>query len=63
MKKNYIYLIHSKIENILDPLMKNLVQTFLSYIEIHEASDLNELLSKYYGKGEGGLEECDLSKT
>ena len=41
--------------------MKDLVKMFLSYTELHEGSDFNELSTKYYGKGEGGLEQSDLS--
>jgi monoamine oxidase len=54
-------LINDQVENISDEEMKSLVKLCLSYTERHEGSDLNELSSKHYGKGEGDLIESDLS--
>jgi len=40
---------------------RRLVRMFLSFVENHEGSDLAELSTKLYTKGEGDLEECDLA--
>ncbi|CAF1052779.1 unnamed protein product [Adineta steineri] len=54
-------LIRNQLENIYDNNMKSVIKMCLSYIECHEGSNLNELSSKCYGKGEGNLIESDLS--
>jgi protoporphyrinogen oxidase len=54
-------LIYSQLENISDQQIKNLVQMFLSCTELHEPSDLNQLSTKSYEKGEGNVQPSDLS--
>ena len=53
--------IQPKLEDVPDKDIRRLVQLFLSYTELHEGSDLNRLSSKFYEKGEAGLEPSDLS--
>ncbi|CAF1366755.1 unnamed protein product [Adineta ricciae] len=53
--------IEPRLEEISDLNVKNLVQLFLSYAELHEGSDLKELSVKCYSKGEARLEPSDLS--
>ena len=53
-------LIEPKLDQIEDPKMKDIVQLFLAYTELHEGSDLNRLSAKWYEKGEGDLEQSDL---
>ncbi|CAF3866188.1 unnamed protein product, partial [Rotaria sp. Silwood1] len=54
-------LINEPLKQISNQQLKHLVQMGLSYTELHEGSDLNELSCKYYGKGEGYLQSYDLS--
>lgn len=54
-------LVKPKLDQIEDKRMKDIVQLFLGYIELHEGSDLNKLSAKCYEEGEGGLEQSDLS--
>ena len=54
-------LIHSKLEGISDEQVRNLVNLFLAYTELHEGSDLNQISALSFGRGEADLEETDLS--
>jgi monoamine oxidase len=54
-------LINSQLENISNEQMKNVVKMFLSCTELHEGSDLNQLSTKCYEKGEGNVQPSDLS--
>ncbi|CAF3740618.1 unnamed protein product [Rotaria sordida] len=56
-------LIDNQLKNVANEQIKRLVQIGLSYTELHEGSDLNELSCKYYGRGEGDLQQSDLSIT
>ncbi|UJR11102.1 hypothetical protein I4U23_015284 [Adineta vaga] len=56
-------LVNSRLETISDQQLKSLAKMCLSYIECHEGSDLNQLSSKFYGKGEGDVIESDLAIT
>ncbi|CAF3640185.1 unnamed protein product [Rotaria socialis] len=53
--------IDEQLNTISNERMHRLVRMFLSFIEIHEGSDLTELSTKSYTQGEGSLEECDLA--
>ncbi|CAF4532100.1 unnamed protein product [Rotaria sp. Silwood2] len=54
-------LINEQIKKISNQQIKRLVQMGLSYTELHEGSDLNQLSCKYYERGEGHLQQSDLS--
>ncbi|CAF1498825.1 unnamed protein product, partial [Adineta ricciae] len=56
-------LVNTELEAISDLRLKSLVKMTLSYIECHEGSNITQLSSKLYGKGEGDLPESDLTIT
>lgn len=53
--------LHPHLADVTELSWRRLVDLYLTYTELHEGADLNKLSLFSYGKGEGGLNECDIT--